>query len=68
MLISKKLHQKKDKDGNLSGGRTMYYKAYSSEGRPIMAGKGVAADLPPETAKLVAAQLNQLHGGGFEVV
>ncbi|HEX3156730.1 MAG TPA: hypothetical protein VHV32_19025 [Candidatus Angelobacter sp.] len=64
MLIKRKIGA--DKEGK--GGRTLYYKAYSAEGRPMMGSKNVAADMPPETAELVAGQLNQLHGGGFEVV
>lgn len=67
MKITKRVGAELQSDGTLRGGRKAYYKAYSSEGRPLMCGRATAADLSPETAEIVLKQLNQLHGGGFEL-
>lgn len=39
MLITKRIGAKLKPDGSLEGGRRMYYKAYSAEGKPLMCGR-----------------------------
>jgi hypothetical protein len=60
-LITKEI----ERDGHL---RAAYYK-FMFDGSPKMVvSRKSAASLRPEEAEMIARQLNQMFGGGFEVV